>query len=431
MKYLKKFENHSEYETYIQGGGVALPNVSYCEDNGDLHYNPYVDPVRFVAVFNVTSTSEPTHLFSNYNYLSAIEIDGTEYTGSDISANTNYTFDTTGIHTVKYTLNDGITSIDGSSFAGDKDMISITIPSNITTITNGAFSGCYSLVSVTIPNSVTSIGNAAFSVCYALRSINIPNSVISIDDGAFGGCNLNFENITFESVNPNATFAVDATNKIVTNNIGDTLILGFNNTVAIPNAITTIEDYAFNGRKGLISITIPSSVTSIGSGAFARCSKLENITVDTNNTTYDSRNNCNAVIETSTNTLIAGCKNTIIPNTVTSIGNYAFQGCGLTSITIPNSVTSIRGGAFDFCSDLISITIPSGITKMCSLQDCSALTTITCLATTAPSISYNTNFLNIKSGGTLYVPIGSTGYNTWMRNSIYYLGYYGWTKVEQ
>ena len=153
---------------------------------------------------------------------------------------------------------------------------------SVTGISSGAFYGCSGLTSVTIPNSVISIGGNAFSGCSGLTSVTIPNSVISIGGNAFSGC------------------------------------------------------------SGLTSVTIPNSVTSIGEGAFSDCSGLTEIKVTNGNSVYGSRNDCNAIIETSSNTLIAGCKNTIIPNSVTSIGSSAFRGCsGLYSVTIPNSVTRI------------------------------------------------------------------------------------------
>ena len=121
-------------------------------------------------------------------------------------------------------------------------------------------------------------------------------------------------------------------------------------SITIPNSVTSIGNYAFSKCSGLTSVTIPNSVTSIGYAAFSACSCLTSIKVESGNKKYDSRNNCNAIIETSTNTLISGCKNTTIPNSVTNIADAAFEGCsGLTSITIPNSVTSIEEGAFKDC----------------------------------------------------------------------------------
>ena len=143
--------------------------------------------------------------------------------------------------------------------------------------------------------------------------------------------------------------------------------------------VTSIGDSAFR-KCSMTSVTIPNSVTTIGSYAFVDCNSLTNMVVESGNPKYDSRNNCNAIIETSSNTLMAGCKNTIIPNNVTSIGEGAFSGCsGLTSITIPNSVTSIGGSAFCGCSGLTSITIPNSVTSIesAAFGYCSGLTSIT------------------------------------------------------
>ena len=144
-------------------------------------------------------------------------------------------------------------------------------------------------------------------------------------------------------------------------------------------SVTSIGRSAFSGCTSLTSITIPNSVTSIGEWAFYYCTSLTSIQVETGNTTYDSRDNCNAIIETATNTLIAGCQNTTIPNSVTSIGDEAFESCsGLTSITIPNSVTSIGESAFQGCSSLTSFTIPNVLTTIspATFYGCSGLTSI-------------------------------------------------------
>ena len=216
----------------------------------------------------------------------------------------------------------------------------------VTSIGQGAFFFCEGLTSVEIPNSVTSIGESAFWGCSGLTSVTIPNSVTSIGQGAFSSC------LVLTSIN-------------------------------IPNSVTSIGDYAFESCTGLTSVTIPNSVTSIGGSAFSGCTGCTSIVVESGNPVYDSRNNCNAIIETASNTLIAGCENTIIPNSVTTIGQSAFDGCSsLTSVTIPNSVTSIGQSAFDSCSGLTSVTIPNSVTNIGqdAFWGCTSVTDVYCHA---------------------------------------------------
>lgn len=162
-------------------------------------------------------------------------------------------------------------------------------------------------------------------------------------------------------------------------NIGNKAFDGFHilKNVTIGNNVTTIGKNAFADCFNLKSIFIPQSVTSIGTWVFNACSGLTTITVDSMNTIYDSRENCNALIETATNTLIAGCKNTIIPNSITSIGAMAFRHChDLRDIEIPNSVTNIGTWAFAYCTGLTDITIPNSVISMgeSAFENCSGLT---------------------------------------------------------
>ncbi len=255
-------------------------------------------------------------------------------------------------------------------FANCSSLQSVVIPSSITSI-EGVFFNCSSLTSITIPDSVTSIGAAAFSGCSSLTSITIPDSVTSIGAAAFSGC-TGLTSITIPS-----SVTSFGTNNVFTNftgllkaTIGVTCVDMFKNNTSLNElifleGISSIETSAFEGCTGLTSITIPASVTSIGSRAFYGCTGLTSIVVDSKNTAYDSRNNCNAIIETVSNKLIKGCNNSTIPNGVTSIDYQAFQGCtGLTSVTVPNGVTSIESCTFSGCTSLSLVTIPVSVTTI-------------------------------------------------------------------
>lgn len=229
------------------------------------------------------------------------------------------------------------------------------IPNDVFSIGSYAFAGCSGLTgNLIIPNSVTMIGDAAFRDCIGLtNNLSLPSSITSISPETFLGC------------------------------IGLT-------SITIPNSVTTIGSVAFSKCSGLTSIIIPMSVTSIGSEAFSDCSGLEQIIVEAGNMIFDSRDSCNAIIETSNNTLRVGCKNTFIPNSVTSIGDRAFVNCsGLTSVDIPNSVTTIGVCAFRGCSGLFgSLTIPNSVTIIGyeAFSNCGGLSEVLMLGKNPPSL---------------------------------------------
>ena len=198
----------------------------------------------------------------------------------------------------------------------------------VTNIGNAAFLYYFYLTSLTLPNSLTTIENSAFAYCSGFTGdLIIPNSVVTIEESAFFTC------------------------------------YSFDGDFVLGNSVTTIGDYAFNSCDGLHGVlNIPSSVESIGSIAFRYCN-FSGMTVDPANPVFDSRDNCNAIIVTETNELILGCVNSVIPNTVTAIGDDAFCGLALTSIDIPNSVISIGAGAFAFCFNVTGdLTIPNSVT---------------------------------------------------------------------
>ena len=229
----------------------------------------------------------------------------------------------------------------------------ITIPSSVTYngityavagISSRAFEDCSSLTSVTIPNSVTSIGSWAFDGCSSLTSVTIPESVTNIEHSAFEYCRSLSSVILFDGLT----------------NIGNSAFRYCSlKSIDIPSTVTTIGQHAFE-MCDFTSVVIPSSVTKIEYWAFSYC-PIETITVEEGNPVYDSRSNCNAIIETATNTLVHGIKNTVIPSSIRSIENYAFYGCYVDSIIIPNGVESISYGAFAECTSLESITIPMSV----------------------------------------------------------------------
>lgn len=285
----------------------------------------------------------------------------------------------TGLNTVD--MHRDVRSIKEGAFRNCSGLISIVIPNSVTTIEDNAFNSCTGLTSVDISNSVGSFGEGVFKNCSSLISIVIPNSVISIRDAAFYGCTgltsiripRNVRTIgclAFGACSNLASIRVDPQNAVYDsrnncNAIIETskncLILGCKNT-KIPNGVLSIEERAFDSCTGLTSIYIPRFVLSVGESVFCNCNNLSSICVDSLNAVYDSRNDCNAIIETSTNTLVSGCRSSKIPSDVIYIEDYAFEGCsGLISITIPNSIRTIGYSAFSDCTELTLIVAEGGI----------------------------------------------------------------------
>ena len=274
------------------------------------------------------------------------------------------------------TIGESVTSIGSSAFYNCSSLTSITIPNSVTSIAGGAFEGCSSLTSVTIPNSVTSIGSFAFYGCTSLTSMTIPNSVTSIGSTAFYNCS-SLTSITI----PNSVTSIGNSAFSYCSSL---------TSITIPESVTSIGESTFYGCSSLISITIPNSVTSIGDLAFYECSSLPSVT---------------------------------IPNSITSIGDYAFYGCS--SLTKTNYTGDIAGWCnigFDNSSanpmyyshnfyindqEIKDLVIPNSVDSIhdYAFNRCSSLTSVTCEAETPPTVGQYA-FDGVSKSIPVYVPCG-------------------------
>ena len=332
--------------------------------------------------------SNPVYI-ANHLYVNGEEIKDLEIPNSVTSIG-NYTFAGFKAPT-SIIIPNSVTSIGEGAFLDCTGLSSITIPNNVTSICKETFKKCSNLTSIIIPNSVTKIEENAFVACTGLTSINLPNSLIIIGNGAFYGC----ENITSVTLGNSVTSigkeafsgctkitSIDIPNSMTT--IGEGAFAGCGITsVIIPNSVTSIEEEAFAYCWYLSSVDIPNSVTTIGKKAFNSCGKLSSVKIGNGVTSIGEKafEDCTNLKSVHITDLEAWCrilfsdsqsnptkwarylylndeeiKDLVIPETITSINDYAFNGCSkLTSVTIPNSVTSIGTYALSFYDDFTDL----------------------------------------------------------------------------
>ncbi len=289
-------------------------------------------------------------------------------------------------------LSDSLSAIGYMTFSYCTSLTSVDIPSSVRYIDEDAFYGCTSLTDVTLHEGLLYIYGWAFHGCSSLYNLTLPNSVKNLGRSFIGGTGISHLDLPagLTRIGTNV-FAGCQNLKTITigPNIRDIDLYAFQNSgiesIVIPDNVQNIDSYAFADCNDLCSVYIGKGVTRLGRGPFRSCPSLTSLVVDKDNPKYDSRNNCNAIIETASNKLVVGCHVSTVPKTVTAIGNFAFGRCsGLTGITLPKNLTMIEAEAFRYCPDL---------------------TEVTCLATVPPEIStYAFGEPSDYTPITLYVP---------------------------
>ena len=407
--------------------------TAYAETYGDFEYSYIEDDRLSITGYNGSATNP--EIPSAINGVSVTEIGESAFENCTSLTSVTMPDSVTSIGFCAFyncksltsvTIPDSVTSISESAFEDCKSLTSATIPDSVTSIGDYAYHGCYftsenfvnnsnvelddsskptivdtdadgfcikdnelvrlrpayAIGEVTIPNSVIIFGYSAFDSCESLISVTIPDSVTCIDDRTFSSCtsltsievsgnNKNYSSIDGVLFNKNKS-------RLITYPAGKT-----DSKYVMPNSVISIDDDAFDSCINLKSVTIPNSVTSIDSGAFSNCISLTSIEVSGNNKNYSSTDG--VLFNKDKSELItypAGKTDSeyAIPNSVTSIGNYAFAcSTNLTSVSIPNSVTSIGYDTFEDCTSLTSVTIPDSVTSIGwdTFENCTSLASIT------------------------------------------------------
>ena len=315
--------------------------------------------------FRCPLTRVADHLFDGCKLLETFSIP------EGVTAIGDYAFkDCAALHGLE--LPQGVENIGIEAFMGCSSLDEVVLPEGLRTIGDGAFQGCHNLRSIHIPASVTSIGEAAFYNCPSLTSITVDPKNPVYDSRK--GCNAIVEKKTNLLLQACSKTRIPPTVTDIAD--GAFAFCPGIERISLPPGVTSIGSFAFAYCPDLRSVTFPSSLTAIGDRPFAGCPQLSSIDINSENPVFDSHNQCDAVVETLTNTLLYGCRNTTIPSVVTKIGPNAFSACpGLTTIRLHEGMKSIGERAFAECPNLKEVTLPSTLASIgvMAFKDCKAL----------------------------------------------------------
>lgn len=363
-------------------------------------WTAYADPVKPVSEYGQIEVSALPFTFS------AGEVTGYSGTEAEVVIPATYSLDANGnaVEGEDY----AVTSIGSQAFVGS-GITKLTIPSSVTNLATNCFQGMVQNLIVVFNGENPPQMNMTFN--HGSLMIYVPKNAVATYQKAWVAYK---SKITASSVLKSNTLSFTFEGGILTGLVRNETDIIIPSSYSLDQdgdpiegndyAVTGIGAKAFYDNNTITSITIPACITSIGDNAFFSCSNLASIKVEEGNAVYDSRNNCNAIIKTSTNTLIIGCQNTVIPGTITSIEKSAFCGCeGLTSITIPDNVTRIERETFMGCVLLTSITISENVNYIGyeAFGYCFNLESIFLEGTTPPTIDL---LIFDNSSPTIYVP---------------------------
>ena len=397
--------------TLTEDSVLTISGTGEMDDYGWSREQPWIEHVKQIKALVVENgvTRIGNEAFMNCQYLESAII------GNDV-----------------FHIGDGV-------FSYAAKLKTITLGTNVMILGSNVFFGCSELSAINLPNNLGMIGSGAFTDCVSLTSVELPSNLIYLESCVFANCeNLvtivlpeNLEGIGSNSFQGCETLASLTIPDKVTD-IESAAFIGCRNmrSITLPTSLKSLGYGVFCDCRSLDSITIPKSTINIGDAVFLACDSLSSIVVEDGNPVYDSRDNCNAIIHTATNTLHAGCRRTFIPasvntigssafqnistlrcinipNNVTVIDKYAFSGTGISSVTFPNGITSLSEYVVGECLNLKSITIPASVTKVgwWVFANDYNLDTVICYSSTPPAITENTfeYFYNQQSCH-LYVP---------------------------
>ena len=421
MKYIKLFNNADESLTYLVNSETVTSGWS---TEGNVKGDSFVPHVSRVK-------GQKGSLLCGLNSVAFENSEGKVVVESFYKGNipdSNFM----GVNATKAVIGGKVKSIGSSGFAQNFSLNEIYIPSSVTEIGEYCFFQCSGLTNAKVEN-LSSVGQSAFRQCYNLSSVTINGDVEELSESMFRACRSLQSFVTPPNVKTIEGYCFTSCSGMTSFTFNDKLqtigFQGFGNcqaltSVTLPDSLEYIGSKAFQNCLNLTDLEVGSGLTTLVSDAYEyntfTDTPLARITVSSDNPKFDSRNNCNCLVETSSNTAVFVGSEAQIPNTVTKLGNGCARGrFGLVTLNIPDSVTYIGRASFEYCENLTGVTIGTGITTIMTyaFYGCgNQFVSLTIKATTPPNLQ-NSDCLNSNANLQIYVP--SSAVNTYKTSAVW------------